>query len=401
VARDGFFTLAPMFTREHTLAQKVTQDPLRWWSAHRRLRAEIRLLRPDGHDVPEFLLHIAGDHASWRYPEAPCESPSGHAERDFERRIWNALGHASNRVPARLRSVAVALVTAAGFAIAPAIAFARGQIHHRTSDNWAGYAVTAKAPFRSVSGRWLQPAAKCEQGSATYSAFWVGLGGFKRGSRKLEQIGTEADCTTAGHTKTYAWYELVPNAPVQLRLRLSVHPGDRLAGGVTIHGDRVRLRLDNLTTHRHFSKTVSFPAPDRSSAEWIAEAPSVCNGTDQCQPLPLSDFGTVQFTNSTVATVHGHPSTITAPAFTVTKLTLSGIAPGGGPPPPVGPPAAGPQPVTFTPVSDTATPSPLSGSGTAFDVTFKHGKTPPPPAAPLASPEQLRHAPSTAPRFDP
>ena len=36
--------------------------------------------------------------------------------------------------------------------------------------------------------------------------------------------------------------------------------------------------------------------PDTSSAEWIAEAPSQCDGSGSCQPLPLADFGTVQFT---------------------------------------------------------------------------------------------------------
>ncbi|MGN6430982.1 MAG: hypothetical protein ACTHNB_09665, partial [Gaiellaceae bacterium] len=30
-----------------------------------------------------------------------------------------------------------------------------------TSSNWAGYAVTHRKPFASVTGRWMQPAAIC------------------------------------------------------------------------------------------------------------------------------------------------------------------------------------------------------------------------------------------------
>jgi hypothetical protein len=80
-------------------------------------------------------------------------------------------------------------------------------ISTRTSDNWAGYAVTTRSPLISVSGAWVQPSAACGQPFATYSAFWAGLGGFNRSSRALEQIGTEADCTAAGRQDVYAWYD--------------------------------------------------------------------------------------------------------------------------------------------------------------------------------------------------
>ena len=50
----------------------------------------------------------------------------------------------------------------------------------------------------------------------TYSAYWVGLGGGGQQSSALEQIGTQADCSTSGTATYYAWYELVPSAPVKL-----------------------------------------------------------------------------------------------------------------------------------------------------------------------------------------
>jgi len=65
-----------------------------------------------------------------------------------------------------------------------------------TSTNWAGYAITDRKPFTSATGRWVQPAVSCADLSPTYSAFWVGLGGYSGNS--LEQIGTETDCTANG-----------------------------------------------------------------------------------------------------------------------------------------------------------------------------------------------------------
>ena len=71
------------------------------------------------------------------------------------------------------------------------------------SSNWSGYAVAGSAPdvsttFTSVSGQWVQPTASCTSSRSTYSAFWVGLGGFSESSQALEQIGTSADCTASG-----------------------------------------------------------------------------------------------------------------------------------------------------------------------------------------------------------
>src|SRR5947209_25549 len=93
------------------------------------------------------------------------------------------------------------------------------------SANWAGYAVHHPGiSFRTVSASWTQPTAACTPGNPTYSAYWVGLGGFSATSRALEQIGTETDCNFAGDAVLSAWYELVP-AP-STPIRLAVRPGD-------------------------------------------------------------------------------------------------------------------------------------------------------------------------------
>ena len=173
------------------------------------------------------------------------------------------------------------------------------------SQNWAGY-VAGGTQFSSVSGSWVQPTAKCGSGQ-TYSAFWVGLGGSGNQSSSLEQTGTQADCNADGSTNYYAWYELVPAAPVQLDL---AHPSGRPHHG---QGERERNERDRVADrpdHRPVDdQDPSDGSPDTSSAEWIAEAPSACDGSGSCQPLPLSDFGTVQFTGAT-ATAGGHTGTI-------------------------------------------------------------------------------------------
>jgi hypothetical protein len=285
---------------------------------------------------------------------------------------------AASRRPARRSGVgAVALLAALAF---PAAALAK-RPRQQKSSNWAGYAVTAKASFTSASSQWVQPSATCDQPSPTYSTFWVGLGGFKHGSQGLEQVGTEADCTGNGARRIFAWYELVPAAPVKLKVK--VRPGDLLTGKVTVHGELVKLQLANLSTGASFTETVSTPSIDTSSAEWIAEAPSECISPDHCQPLPLADFGEVQFTHARATTDGGHVGTISDPAFSTTELTLGSN--GGGS-------TLGPGPVLAGTGSALAAPSKLSHHGGTFAVTVKQGPSPP-SLPPFPASARLRHTP--------
>ena len=70
VRREGFAELAGPFELEGRLAAELPRAPLRWLRAYRRLRAEIRLIGPDGYEVPHFLLRIEGTRASWRKLDA-------------------------------------------------------------------------------------------------------------------------------------------------------------------------------------------------------------------------------------------------------------------------------------------------------------------------------------------
>jgi hypothetical protein len=76
------------------------------------------------------------------------------------------------------------------------------------------------------------------------------------------------------------------------------------------------MRLENDTRGTSFTKVATVAAPDTSSAEWIAEAPSACTSSGYCQVLPLADFGKVRFTKASATTADGHTGTISDPAWT-------------------------------------------------------------------------------------
>ena len=96
-----------------------------------------------------------------------------------------------------------------------------------TSSNWAGYAVHRPGTtFTNVAAAWTQPKVRCTLGQPTYSAVWVGLGGYNMSSDALEQIGSEADCRASGKVDSTVWYELVP--AVSQPIRMQVRPGDRM-----------------------------------------------------------------------------------------------------------------------------------------------------------------------------
>ena len=188
------------------------------------------------------------------------------------------------------------------------------------SSNWAGYAVTGRT-YRHVSGTWTVSTATCSSGTATYSAAWLGLGGYSESSKALEQTGTEADCSSSGTVRYSAWSELVPaNAKT---ISMKVRPGDKMSASVDVRGKRVTLKLSNLTRGTNYKKTSNMAAPDVSSAEWIVEAPSGCNSSGSCQQLPLGDFGTIQFTHARATTLAGHSGGIGNSAWSATKLNLS------------------------------------------------------------------------------
>jgi peptidase A4-like protein len=239
-----------------------------------------------------------------------------------------------------------ALAATSAFALAPS-SFALADVANPdsvASANWAGYAVSGQQPFSSVSGRWVEPNVDCSVNQGD-SSFWIGLGGQGGGRSGLEQTGTSADCTS-GQAVHYAWYELIPAGPV--RLPVAISPGDHVAARVQVNGTTVHIELRDQTSGQSASRTLRTDSIDVSSAEWIAEAPSQCDG-DDCQPVSLADFGSASFTHAS-ATAGGHRGTISDPQWSASPMTLTG------------------QELS-------ASPSTLSRSGDAFSVAVDDGSS--------------------------
>jgi len=216
-----------------------------------------------------------------------------------------------------------------------------------SSLNWAGYAVTAAAGSVSdVRGSWTVPAI---QGTCPatnqYSSFWVGIDGYS--SSTVEQTGTDSDCRS-GAPAYYAWYEFYPK-PSRVISSLAIHPGDVMSAEVYYAGGRFTVTILDTTTGASFSASAKVNAAQRSSAEWIAEAPSSLGGI-----LPLADFGTVSFGADTTgvaltcdATVGGVAGAIGSFGSSVQSISM--VTSGG---------------------ATKAQPSALSADGTSFSVTW-------------------------------
>jgi Peptidase A4 family len=182
----------------------------------------------------------------------------------------------------------------------------------------------------------LQPTADCSTTNrSTYSSFWVGLDGYN--SNSVEQIGTDADCSH-GRASYYAWYEMYPAPSVSIA-NFPITPGTAYTAEVKYTGNG-SFTLTLAGGGRSFSTTQTLQNAPRSSAEWIAEAPSLCAGG--CHITPLTDFGRVDFTGASA-------DSAAIDSWSYDPLTM--ITNGG---------------------QAKAQPSALSNNGTAFSVTWSH-----------------------------
>jgi len=158
----------------------------------------------------------------------------------------------------------------------------------------------------------------------TFSSFWVGLDG--DGTNSVEQTGTEADCN-GGAAAYQGWFEMFPQAPVFYDN--PVQPGDAMSASVVANGGGAfTLTLTDSTQGWTQTTSQTSDAAQLGSAEVIAEAPS--DGTGAV--LPLSNFGTVSFTNATVdntALGNENPGALTmVSAGDVTEATPSALTGG-------------------------------------------------------------------------
>ncbi len=185
------------------------------------------------------------------------------------------------------------------------------------SFNWAGYADTVSSSssgysFTSVSGEWTVPTVQAPaDGSSSYAAFWVGLDGFS--SSSVEQTGVLAEAS-GGATQYFAWYEMYPNALVPITT-MDVKPGDVISASVTYGGaNQYTLLVKDLTTGQSDSVVkTSTSSYARSSAEWIAEAPTIQNFNGTSSISTLANFGSVTFSNAAAGLENSQGAVTTEP----------------------------------------------------------------------------------------
>jgi Peptidase A4 family len=192
-----------------------------------------------------------------------------------------------------------------------------------TSQNWAGYAASGTpGTFTSVSSSWTEPAVTCTA-QQTFSSFWVGLDG--DGTQTVEQAGTEADCNN-GKASYQGWFEMFPSAPVFYNNPVAA--GDAMSASVAANGGGAfTLTLSDQTQGWTQTTHQTSAAAQLGSAEIIAEAPS-----DATNVLPLSSFGTVNFTAALVDNAAlgstGPAALIMVSAAGVTEATPSALTNG-------------------------------------------------------------------------
>ena len=193
------------------------------------------------------------------------------------------------------------------------------------SGNWAGYAAATNlsepqsGSVSAVSGSWTVPAVT---GSGTaYSSVWVGIDGYS--SSTVEQIGTESDVIN-GQPRYYAWYEMYPNGSVHITT-MTVSPGDSISASVDYltqgaHADQFQLTITDAShANDSFTTYQSAPQAQRSSAEWIVEAP--VSASDTSDVLPLANFASVTFTNAS-ATISGVTGPIDCSSWQATAINM-------------------------------------------------------------------------------
>ena len=73
---EGLEDVLPLFAEELRLLDCIEENAKAWDQAYSAILATVTLRYPDGRDVPEFLLHIDGDEAWWRWSDEPFDEGS-------------------------------------------------------------------------------------------------------------------------------------------------------------------------------------------------------------------------------------------------------------------------------------------------------------------------------------
>lgn len=188
----------------------------------------------------------------------------------------------------------------------------------QNSRNWSGAWILPRngRRFVAVWGAWTVPEVQQQPDGdakppvangldAARCSHWIGIGGHRRHSKSLPQVGTMAAVGGDGTARYYAWYQWWEPTGSYGPLRitnLELNAGDRVIAAVTVKGhDKVRLHISNGSTRELRSiewQANAGVAPvdvDGKSAEWVVEQPSWLDLDKKAHLFPLPRFDSLRF----------------------------------------------------------------------------------------------------------
>ncbi len=243
-------------------------------------------------------------------------------------------------------------------AIAVVLGVAPGAQAAMSTDS-AGYVTQGKGiHFRQVNAFWKLPAVSCKAPNRSYSAMWIGIGGYGSAatpSTSAAEIGTEADCSYTGREVTSAWFAVLPGKSTSLKLATA--PGDVVSGSVALSGHAITFTLQDAGAR--VVRSVRVKSVDDSTAEWVLGPPSACISATACQALTLANFGSAAFGIAYAKSSTGHSGSISDRTWHSTPVSLVPL---------------GARTVTAAagaPFLAGAIPSRLGAAGTAFTIAYR------------------------------
>ncbi len=193
--------------------------------------------------------------------------------------------------------------------------------------NWAGYVVTGSpGSVTSVQTSFIVPSVSPSHGT-TYVALWAGIDGYNSGT--VEQAGILVEST---HNSVIyrAWTEFYPAAPTYASWTPEVK--NVITVTVSVSGSDVTATVNDVSTGRTYTQSVSASGYQLNSAEWIVERPSTSAGLTTLANFGTAYFGTAHTSSSinNYATVSGVSGAIgsfsTAVAVTMVSSTGGTLA---------------------------------------------------------------------------
>src|SRR5262249_9481589 len=131
----------------------------------------------------------------------------------------------------------------------------------------------------------------------------------------VEQLGTEQDTSRSGAATYYAWWEMYPKPSVRIT-NMTISPGDSISASVTYSSGAYTLQITDNTNGQSSSILPQSGTFQRSSAEWVVEAPSSFFGI-----LPLANFGTATISQAQ-ATINGVTGAIDNASWQNTSIDM-------------------------------------------------------------------------------